>query len=339
MSDDYGHVKISRRAYAEDVFWLEPRVFSRWEAWEWLIQAAAWKPRPWISKGSTRVLQLQRGETPPLSLRRLADAWGWDKMRVSRFLETLGETGMRRIRDGQRDSNGDTYILVNYDTYQSSRDSKRDDDETAVRQQRDSSETHKEAVKQLNNSLPTGEKNTHTPARAREKSTRTSRRCPVDWQPNDGHRQLALSLGVDLLSELEFFRDYTYASGKSDWDATFRNWLRTAAEKHSRSNGNGNGKTVQAAGEDAGELQRRRQQEMEKAEAEYQAQRTAWKKMIAERWEAEPQEVRDRIRGKAEAEFASLRSDELRFKRAVDPRAVQLYAEEIQMPAPTKRTA
>lgn len=335
MSDDYGHVKISRRAYAEDQFWLEPRVFSRWEAWEWLIQAASWKPREWVSKGSLKPLMLERGETPPLSVRRLADAWGWDKMRVVRFLKLLGVTEMNRIRDSKRDRNGDTYVIVNYDTYQSTRDTNRDSErdasETAVRQQRDT----KEEVKQLSSSLPMGEKNTHTRTHARD--TRSTRRCPEDWQPNDGHRHLALSLGVDLLSELEFYRDYTFATARKDWDATFRNWLRTAAEKHSRSNGNGNGKAPQGTGEDAGELQRRRQQEVENAEAEFQVQRNAWKRAIAERWEAEESEVRDRIRAQAESEFAALRGDEQRFRRAVDPRAVQLYAEEINLPAPTKR--
>jgi hypothetical protein len=136
------------------------------------------------------------------------------------------------------------------------------------------------------------------------------------------------------LSELEFFRDYTFATARTDWDATFRNWLRTAADKH---RGNGNGKHPQsAAGEDSGELQRRRQQEIEREEDEYQTQRRAWKTAIAQRWEAEEPSVRDRIRGQAEAEFAALKGDETRFRRAVDPRAVQLYAEEINLPPPTK---
>jgi hypothetical protein len=37
----YGHIKISRKAYATDLWWREPRIFSKWEAWEDCIQMAA----------------------------------------------------------------------------------------------------------------------------------------------------------------------------------------------------------------------------------------------------------------------------------------------------------
>jgi hypothetical protein len=186
-------------------------------------------------------------------------------------------------------------------------------------------------------SLPTEERNTHT--RTHTRDTRYTKRCPAEWEPKDDHRRIALSLGVDFLSELEIFRDYEYATAHKDWDATFRVWLRKAGKNQSRYNGNGNGKHPEAAaGEDSGELQRRRQAQMEQAEAEYQVQRNAWKQAIAARWEAETPDVKNRIRGRAEAEFEHLRSDEVRFKRAVDPRAVQLYADEINLPEPPKRS-
>lgn len=185
-----------------------------------------------------------------------------------------------------------------------------------------------------NNSLPTGERNTHTHTHA--KGTRSVKRCPKEWEPNDGHRQLALSLGVDLLRELEFFRDYTFATARQDWDATFRNWLRKAGEKHGRTNGNG--ASPSTTGEDSGELQRRRQLEMDRAEEEYQVQKEAWSKAIAARWEKEPPGVRERIRAASESEFEFLRNDAERFTKAVKSRTVLLYAEEINLPAPQKRT-
>lgn len=340
MSDQSGYVKIPRHAYESDPFWLEKRVFSRWEAWEWLVQAASWKDRDWCSGGSTRAIRLERGETPPLSARYLGTVWGWDKMRVIRFMKSLGVTGMNKMRDSKRYSSGDTYIIVDYDTYSGSRDTERDTErdssETAVRQVRDTQEERKES----NTSLPTVERNTHTRTRAREGTpkSRASKRCPAEWAPKDDHRRLALSLGVDLTSSMEVMRDYTFATARSDWDATARNWIRKAAEMNGAAGG------VQTTlgtltGEDPGELQRRRQQEAQQLEAEHQNEKQAWKRAIAERWEAEEPAVRDRIRARAEAEFDSLRGDELRFKRAVDPRAVQLYAEEIKMPAPKKRTA
>lgn len=334
--DPTGYLRIPRSAYQSDPLWLEKRVFSRWEAWEWLLQAASFKARDWALKQSMRTVRLERGETPPLSTRYLAGVWGWDKMRVVRFLKMLGDEGMNKIRYSKRDSDGDTYLIVNYDSYETSRDTsrytERDRSETDARQIRDTIEEGK----QVTTSLPTGERNTRT--RTRETGNRPSKRCPAAWQPNDAHRQLALTLGVDLVAELEVFRDYTFATARTDWDATLRNWLRNAAARHARTNGNGNGKAAPPAGEDAGELQRRRQQEMDRAEEEFQAQKMAWRKAIAERWESEEPAVRNRIREQAESEFASLRADASRFKRAVDPRAVQLYAAEINLPPPTKRT-
>ena len=152
VSDEYGHVKISRKAYDSDPFWLEKREFSRWEAWEWLIQAAAWKEHERALKQSMGVVRIARGETPPLSVRYLGEAWGWGKNKVSRFLELLGAGQMCRIRDSQRTSDGDTYIIVNYDTYQKTWDTSRDS-------QRDRSGTgpgHRRSNKANNNLSPYG---------------------------------------------------------------------------------------------------------------------------------------------------------------------------------------
>jgi hypothetical protein len=61
--------------------------------------------------------------------------------------------------------------------------------------------------------------------------TKGSRRVPSNWEPNVGHRDLARVRNVEFDSELAKFRDYEFARGKSDWDATFRNWLRNADER------------------------------------------------------------------------------------------------------------
>lgn len=51
---------------------------------------------------------------------------------------------------------------------------------------------------------------------------------PADWQPTDAHRAIARERGVDFELELAKFRDHEFATPKSDYDATFRNWLRSA---------------------------------------------------------------------------------------------------------------
>lgn len=119
---DYGHFKVSRKVFLPpheggDPFWNEPRVFSRWEAWMFLFgQAARYTETEWTLK-SGKVIQLARGETPPLSVRYLMRVWGWgSKKRVSAFLERVQQK--RRIRVQQRTADGDTYLVVNYEFYQ-----------------------------------------------------------------------------------------------------------------------------------------------------------------------------------------------------------------------------
>lgn len=51
---------------------------------------------------------------------------------------------------------------------------------------------------------------------------------PADWQPTDAHRAIASERGIDFELELAKFRDHEFATPRSDYDAAFRNWLRSA---------------------------------------------------------------------------------------------------------------
>lgn len=109
----YGHIKISRRAYATDPYWLEPREFSKWEAWEWFIQAAAWEP---VTRDVTGIIvELKRGEVLA-SIRYLSDKWCWGHKQTRLFLANLLKTG--RLRAQRETQAGTVYLLVKYDTYQ-----------------------------------------------------------------------------------------------------------------------------------------------------------------------------------------------------------------------------
>lgn len=61
--------------------------------------------------------------------------------------------------------------------------------------------------------------------------SRRSRRAPADFAPSDEHRRLAAERDVDLDAELAKFRDHEFAHPRSDWPATFRNWLRSATPR------------------------------------------------------------------------------------------------------------
>jgi len=76
-------------------------------------------------------------------------------------------------------------------------------------------------------------------APAKGPKARTGSRLPDDWTPADtpAVRALAAELGDPQAAarELDRFRDYWAAQPgakgrKADWDATWRNWLRRAAD-------------------------------------------------------------------------------------------------------------
>ncbi|MBP8145965.1 MAG: YdaU family protein [Inhella sp.] len=68
---------------------------------------------------------------------------------------------------------------------------------------------------------------------------RPSRRCPKTWNPSE--KLLAWARhehpGVELEHELAKFRDNTFRTPRSDWDATFRNWIREASDRWKARNG------------------------------------------------------------------------------------------------------
>ena len=82
MSSDVFQVERGWREH--DLFVGEP--YSRGEAWLWLIESACWKATKAKIKG--QVVALQRGQLS-FSIRFLAEKWGWDKMKVQRFLTEL----------------------------------------------------------------------------------------------------------------------------------------------------------------------------------------------------------------------------------------------------------
>lgn len=119
----------------------EKAPFSRREAWLWLLSEAAWKPTQRSISG--RVVTLSRGQIAH-SIRFMAEAWGWDKAKVSRFLERLKTETMIETQT----ETGQTLITIcKYDDYQKvalpKRDGSETPTETAARQQRDKLEDTK----------------------------------------------------------------------------------------------------------------------------------------------------------------------------------------------------
>jgi uncharacterized protein YdaU (DUF1376 family) len=92
----------------------------------------------------------------------------------------------------------------------------------------------------LNDVLETCTSPSPSPIKTKDSPARGTR-LPDAFEPKESHRAIARELGVDLSREFPKFKDYWIsAAGKSgvkaDWDATLRNWIRTAAERLGRTN-------------------------------------------------------------------------------------------------------
>ena len=77
-------------------------------------------------------------------------------------------------------------------------------------------------------SPPSGEKKTKPVSERKAPGTR----LPEKWTHQIAHETLAEKLGLDFYDELDKFKDYFWAEGKvkANWNRTFNNWLRRAAE-------------------------------------------------------------------------------------------------------------
>lgn len=110
-----GHIKIARKAFADDKWWLEKRVFSKWEAWEDMIQLAQWETREFTST-KFGTIRLERGEFV-LSERKMAERWGWGRQSARSF--TRSATFRTRLATQRETPAGTVYLIVNYNLYQS----------------------------------------------------------------------------------------------------------------------------------------------------------------------------------------------------------------------------
>lgn len=89
MAINRGYLKVPRALFATDS-WHAKRTFSRFEAMLWLLEQAAYIDGRRVAIGHS-TFALQRGQVVA-TVRSLAEAWGWSKDAVSRFLTQLANS-------------------------------------------------------------------------------------------------------------------------------------------------------------------------------------------------------------------------------------------------------
>jgi hypothetical protein len=139
-----GFIKISRKLF-RDAVWIEPREFSRFEAWLDCIQMAQWKP------GKVEGEPLARGEFLA-SIRGLARRWQWTEKRVRVF--ATGAQQRAQLKARRETQHGTVYLVVNYDAYQGASNEKGTPEGTATDT---ATEPRKEEEQNKNNYIGTDE--------------------------------------------------------------------------------------------------------------------------------------------------------------------------------------
>lgn len=88
------------------------------------------------------------------------------------------------------------------------------------------------APKPSTNPQPTSEAKASSVA-VREPKAKASKRCPADWSPSPADLAVAEGEGFspgEIERELATIRDCEFRNARSDWSATFRNWIRREAK-------------------------------------------------------------------------------------------------------------
>lgn len=111
-----GYFKLQRRFFTHEM-WMEPREFSRAEAFLDLLQLAAYAHTKKIIKGN--LVKLAPGQLCG-SQRYLADRWGWSTKKVRHYIALLESDG---IIEPQKNHEGTIITLCNYEKYNNCDDS------------------------------------------------------------------------------------------------------------------------------------------------------------------------------------------------------------------------
>lgn len=142
--------------------------------------------------------------------------------------------------------NGDGYVIHDFLVYNPS--------SKALERQRNLTKLRVRALRERNavtEPLPSGTRNAHVPGRDGTGTGRvlnkSSKRKPGGFGLTPERYQAAIEGGLAptaIEREWSKFSDHTFKTARKDWDATWRNWAREAADRQSRVQPVGNPKTA-----------------------------------------------------------------------------------------------
>lgn len=210
-----GWIKFHRKIMNH---WLyrEQRVFSRFEAWTYLMLMANHSDNEFIMNGST--ILVKRG-CLVTSIKRLGEEWKWSRTKVKKFLDVLQKDAMINYTC---DSHKTIISLTNYCLYQDDEDDKN----TSKVQQKDITNTSEKHHKDTNNNDEECIKN--------EKKIKFAQYVSMT---NAEYLKLVGAYGEEytraMIEVLDNYKGATGKSYKSDYRAIL-NWVADKVLKENR---------------------------------------------------------------------------------------------------------
>ena len=226
---DGGYVLIHRKMFKN------PNFKSEFEAmaFAWLVMKASW--RDVTVRYKDRAITLYRGQLA-VSLRDMAMKLDRTRQWAERFMAKLAKAGMIET---SIETGVSVVTICNYDIYQRPWDSAGTPSEAGPGQDRDSAGTQNNKGNKDNKGNK-GDKGDGEPTP--ERGTRLS----PNWVLPDAWREFAKKergwSDMDVSAEANLFRDHWISVSaskglKSDWFATWRNWVRRSYRKGVNENG------------------------------------------------------------------------------------------------------
>jgi len=219
-----GWIKLYRKIQ-DHKFFLEKRVYSRFEAWIYFILQANHADKKILFNGN--IIVVKRGSFIT-SKRKLCELFGWSNTKLDKFMEVLE---FEEMITQKSDTKKTTITLVNYDLYNNPNDT-----ETAQKHNKNDTETaQKRTNKNEKNEKKLKKKDLNPPTPLKTKF------ADFVSLTNDEYSSLVARLGSEERAKrcIEILDNYKGAKGatyKSDYRAIL-NWVIVRLEEEEQKGG------------------------------------------------------------------------------------------------------
>lgn len=208
MGEHNGWVCLHRSL--QNNFLWEIKPFSMGQAWVDLIMLANREDKKAVYHGN--LVEFKKG-TINRSILWLSDRWGWDRKKTRKFLKILE---IEKMATTESTTHGTTITIVNYDTYQTFEDNKKDN------KMHNNSPTKGQPLPTNNNN----NNNNNINKKEGDKPQRVFIPPTVDEVTAYCKER---KNGIDAQSFIDFYESKGWMIGKNkmkDWKAAVRTWER-----------------------------------------------------------------------------------------------------------------